>query len=334
MDFTFGEAEVEASGLAAQVLGAPQGRIGADAGAAADAGQAADLDCSLWKELGQAGLLSLALPAELGGDGLGVQATAAVLTEVGRHAARIPALATLALGVLPVARSARRRPEAAAARRRRRRRDDPDRRDPRALAPDAVGARDHRDPCRQTGTVSGVKVGVPYAAAARWILVPASTDDRRRDRRDRRARRRRPVLSADAQLIRPAGVHAPAGGQPDPARAGRLQRRRAVPARGGGRVRGRRRSAGGSARPDHRAHTPSRAVRPAAGDVPGGGPADRRRLRGRAHAAPGHLVGVLAARHGPGRPGATSTWPPTGWPSTGRRRYGPAITCTAASAWT
>ena len=98
MDFTRSEAEVEVSRLAAQVIAAGQD----DAGPAG----AADFDTGLWKELGRAGLLSLALPAELGGDELGVQATAAVLTEVGRHAARIPALATLALGVLPVARSA------------------------------------------------------------------------------------------------------------------------------------------------------------------------------------------------------------------------------------
>ena len=102
MDFTRSEAEVEVSRLAAQVLGA----AGRDDPAAGASGVGTDLDCSLWKEIGLAGLLSLALPAELGGDELGVQATAAVLTEVGRHAARIPALATLALGVLPVARSA------------------------------------------------------------------------------------------------------------------------------------------------------------------------------------------------------------------------------------
>src|SRR5215469_8659699 len=98
MDFTRSEAEVEVSSLAAQVIAAHSGdraRTGAT-----------DFDTGLWKELGQAGLLSLALPAELGGDGLGVEATAAVLTEVGRQASRIPALATLALGVLPVARSA------------------------------------------------------------------------------------------------------------------------------------------------------------------------------------------------------------------------------------
>ena len=42
-------------------------------------------------------------------------------------------------------------------------------------------------------------------------------------------------------------------------------------------------------------------VRPPAGVVPGGRPADRRRLHRLAHAPPGHPVGVLAARHGPGR---------------------------------
>jgi alkylation response protein AidB-like acyl-CoA dehydrogenase len=58
----------------------------------------------LWKGLGQAGLLGLAVPARLGGAGLGALATGLVLTEIGRHAAAVPALPTLALGVLPVAR--------------------------------------------------------------------------------------------------------------------------------------------------------------------------------------------------------------------------------------
>ncbi|WP_030437407.1 acyl-CoA dehydrogenase family protein [Actinoplanes subtropicus] len=58
----------------------------------------------LWKSLGQAGLLSLAAPAELGGAGLGVVETGLLLTEIGRHAAPVPAWSTLSLGVLPVAR--------------------------------------------------------------------------------------------------------------------------------------------------------------------------------------------------------------------------------------
>ena len=171
MDFTTGEAETEAARLAAQVISAAS-----PASTAGPAGQAStvelpDFDARLWKELADAGLLSLAVPEHLGGDGLGVQATAAVLTQVGRHAARIPALASLALGVLPVARCA----------------DIPLQR--RLLAGVAAGhtiltaaVREPSDPMPQfpattitAGTVSGVKIGVPYAAAASWILVPAST---------------------------------------------------------------------------------------------------------------------------------------------------------------
>ncbi len=171
MDFTIGEAEAAASRLAAQVLGAPNRN-----GAAPGADVAADLDGSLWKELGQAGLLSLALPSDLGGEDLGVQATAAVLTEVGRHAARIPALATLALGVLPVARSAdaelkRQILGGVAA--------------GETILTAAIREPSHPMPAAPSttaslagtaGTISGVKIGVPYAAAACWILVPASTD--------------------------------------------------------------------------------------------------------------------------------------------------------------
>jgi 3-oxo-4-pregnene-20-carboxyl-CoA dehydrogenase alpha subunit len=162
MDFTPGEAEVEAARLAAQILAAP-GRI-------SDSAQ--DLDGTIWKELAQAGLLALALPAELGGDGLGVAAVAAVLTETGRYAARIPALATLALGVLPVMRCAPADVQVA------------------LLTGVATGEtiltagiREPSDPMPSSpatvaelarGTVSGLKLGVPYAAAARWILVPAS----------------------------------------------------------------------------------------------------------------------------------------------------------------
>ena len=57
-----------------------------------------------WKELARSGLLALSLPAELGGDGLGVLDTAVLLAEIGRRAAPVPALATLMTGVLPVVR--------------------------------------------------------------------------------------------------------------------------------------------------------------------------------------------------------------------------------------
>ena len=123
-----------------------------------------------WKELARAGLLSLSLPAELGGDGLGVLETAALLTEVGRRAVPVPALATLMTGVLPVVRWG-------------------DGGLRRALLPPAAtgeliltaAIREPSDPMPAIpaatvtdGTVSGTKVGVPYCAEAARVLVPAS----------------------------------------------------------------------------------------------------------------------------------------------------------------
>jgi 3-oxo-4-pregnene-20-carboxyl-CoA dehydrogenase alpha subunit len=204
MDFTRSEAEIEVSKLAARILAGTGERAGGNrttapgpAGTQATAGSTTssaaaqvDFDTSQWKELAQAGLLSLALPADLGGDELSVQAVAAVLTEVGRHAARIPALATLALGVLPVLRSA----DAALKRRLLtgvatgdtvltaaiREPSDPTPTAPRTVAVLAGDADSHPASSHPAGTLTGVKTGVPYAAAARWILVPASvaaTDD-------------------------------------------------------------------------------------------------------------------------------------------------------------
>ncbi|MCU7724261.1 acyl-CoA/acyl-ACP dehydrogenase [Actinoplanes sp. KI2] len=64
----------------------------------------ADTPERLWKSLAQAGLLGLAVPAELGGAGLGPVETGLLLTEIGRRAAPVPAWSTLSLGVLPLAR--------------------------------------------------------------------------------------------------------------------------------------------------------------------------------------------------------------------------------------
>lgn len=82
MDFAFDDTQREIAELAAGVLAREPEHA--------------------WKALGQAGLLSLSVPERLGGDGLGVIETCAVLAEVGRAGAVVPALATLALGVLPV----------------------------------------------------------------------------------------------------------------------------------------------------------------------------------------------------------------------------------------
>ena len=201
MDFSLEETQQAVARLAAEVL--HQGRPPAphaDADAARGAGPEGTLsslgipqtpmaqdplavpgdvnedgyDWALWKELGQAGLLSLALPAELGGDGLGVMDVAVLLTEVGRRAASVPALATLVLGVLPVVRWGDRDLQQVLL--------------AGVAAGDAVLTAAVREPsdvmpqvpattarlADRSGTVSGVKVGVPYAAAADWILVPAS----------------------------------------------------------------------------------------------------------------------------------------------------------------
>ncbi len=150
MDFELEETQREIARLADQVLGrAPDGAL---------------------KELARFGLLGLAVPAGLGGDGLGILDVAVLLTEVGRHAANVPALATLATGVLPVVQWG----DAALHR---------------ALLP-AVSAgeailsaaiREPGDPFParpvtqvSDGTVTGTKIGVPYAAQAAAILVAAS----------------------------------------------------------------------------------------------------------------------------------------------------------------
>jgi alkylation response protein AidB-like acyl-CoA dehydrogenase len=127
-----------------------------------------------WRALADSGLLALALPPELGGDGLGVAEVALVLTEVGRAAAPVPALAALALGVLPVNRLGSARQRA-------------------ALLPgiaaghELVTAALHEPSAplvRRPSTtavavdgswsLSGTKTGVPYAKTATKILVPAS----------------------------------------------------------------------------------------------------------------------------------------------------------------
>jgi 3-oxocholest-4-en-26-oyl-CoA dehydrogenase beta subunit len=61
-------------------------------------------DRALWAAMADAGLLGIAVPTEHGGAGLGVLELCLVLEEVGRRAAPVPALASLALGGLPVAR--------------------------------------------------------------------------------------------------------------------------------------------------------------------------------------------------------------------------------------
>ena len=167
MDFSLAESQQAVAGLAAQVLADPK----------ADA----------WKELAQAGLLALSVPAQLGGDGLGVLEVAVLLTEIGRRARPdLPqkALATLMTGVLPVVRwgsselqrallpavaageliltAAIREPS------------DPEPYPPATAVTDVPSQGGQGGSSPRVSTVSGIKVGVPYAAQAARILVAAS----------------------------------------------------------------------------------------------------------------------------------------------------------------
>ncbi len=151
MDFSLTESQQEIARLAGHLL---------------DEGKA-----DPWKELARSGLLALSLPPELGGDGLGVLDTAVLLTEIGRRATPVPALATLMTGVLPIARWGNGELRRALL--------------PAAAAGEMIltaGLREPSDPMPRApavtvaadGTVSGTKVGVLYCAQAGRVLLPVS----------------------------------------------------------------------------------------------------------------------------------------------------------------
>ena len=148
MDFTPAETQQAVAGLAAEVLAA-------EVLASADP----------WKELARAGLLSV------GPDALGLLDTAVLLTEIGRRAPSLKAHATLMTGALPVARWG----------------SDQLKQD---LLPGVASGellltaaiREPSDPqpdrpvtAVTNGTITGTKLGVPYAEQAQLILVPASS---------------------------------------------------------------------------------------------------------------------------------------------------------------
>ncbi len=123
-----------------------------------------------WSAVVSGGVTALAVPERLGGDGLGLPEIATALTEIGRHGLISPALATLGLAVLPLL-------DMAGA-------DHQDRylagvaegailtaalNEPGAALPELPATR------FADGRISGVKLAVPYAAQANWLLV--STDD-------------------------------------------------------------------------------------------------------------------------------------------------------------
>ena len=120
--------------------------------------------------LGSGRCAGTAVPERLGGDGVGLPEVATVLTEVGRHGAIMPALATLGLGVVPLL-------DLASA-------DQQDRylaavakggvltaalNEPGAALPDRPAT------TFSNGRLSGTKVGVGYAEQADWLIVTADS---------------------------------------------------------------------------------------------------------------------------------------------------------------
>jgi 3-oxo-4-pregnene-20-carboxyl-CoA dehydrogenase alpha subunit len=123
-----------------------------------------------WDALVSGGVTALPVPERLGGDGVGLSEVATVLTEVGRHGAITPALATLGFGVVPLVDLAS------------------DEQQDRFLAGVAKGGvltaalnepgtalPDRPATTFADGRLSGTKVGVAYAEQADWLIVTADS---------------------------------------------------------------------------------------------------------------------------------------------------------------
>ena len=142
MDFALAERQQAVAALAAEVLGA----------------------ADPWKELARAGLLDMSPP-----DGLGVLDAAVLLTEIGRRAPSLQALATLMTGALPVARWGSDELKRALL---------PGVASGELLLTAALREPSHPAPTPPAtavtnGTITGTKVGVPHAEQSCLLLVPA-----------------------------------------------------------------------------------------------------------------------------------------------------------------
>lgn len=119
-----------------------------------------------WDALVSGGVAALPVPERLGGDGVGLPEVATVLTEVGRHGAITPVLATLGLGAVPLLDVA-----------------SDDQQDrfladvakggllTAALSEQGAALPDRPSTSFANGRLSGVKVAVPYANSADWMIV-------------------------------------------------------------------------------------------------------------------------------------------------------------------
>lgn len=173
MDFTPTEDQQALVGLAREILGdhATPKRL-------AELEQAGGwLDCDLWSRLATAGIVGAPLREDVGGGGTGFTELALLLEQVGAHVAPVPLLETVLCAALPI--DVFGTPE-------QRERDLPDVAAGRALLSAALVETGRDDPRRPVTAatpegggyrVSGTKTGVPFAAEASRLLVPASLAD-------------------------------------------------------------------------------------------------------------------------------------------------------------
>ena len=123
-----------------------------------------------WAALVDGAVTALPVPERLGGDGVGLPEVGTVLTEVGRHGAITPALATLGFGVIPLLDLAT------------------DEQQERFLSGVAKGGLltaalnepgtalpDRPVTIFAGGRLSGTKIGVGYAEQADWMIVTADS---------------------------------------------------------------------------------------------------------------------------------------------------------------
>ena len=124
-----------------------------------------DRDLS-WQALVDGGGTALPVPERLGGDGVGLPEVATVLTELGRHGAVTPALATLGLGVVPLL-------DLASDKQQDRYLADVPKGGVLTAALNEPGAAlpDRPVTTLADGRLSGTKIGVAYAAQSDWMVV-------------------------------------------------------------------------------------------------------------------------------------------------------------------
>ena len=121
-----------------------------------------------WEALVSGGVPALGVPERLGGDGVGLPELASALTEIGRHGLISPALATLGLGLLPLL-------DMASESQQDRFLDGVAKGGILTAALNEPGTALPERPATQLrdGRLNGVKVAVPYAAEANWMVVSA-----------------------------------------------------------------------------------------------------------------------------------------------------------------